>query len=59
MNPIYWIWLTLSIFVAHKLTEWLGLEDYAMKEKTIGYVILFFVYMVVLIFFDIIWNVVV
>lgn len=58
MQIVYWVWLTISIFFAHWLTDIAGLEEYASREK-IGFLVLFFVYMVVMILFDIIWNVVV
>jgi hypothetical protein len=58
MPIVYWVWMTISIFVAHWLTDIAGIEQYATKEK-FGYVLLFLVYFIVLIFFDIIWGAVV
>lgn len=52
MVIIYWIWMTISIFVAHYVTDIAGIENYAMKKKILGGLILFLVYMAFLILFN-------
>jgi hypothetical protein len=51
----YFIWLTVSIFVAHEVTGVTGLEAYAVKNR-IGFIPLFLVYTLFLILFDWLWN---
>jgi hypothetical protein len=51
----YFLWLTVSIFVAHWITDITGLEQYAVKNR-IGYIPLFLTYTLFLIIFDWLWR---